>query len=195
MELKRAYSLLETKEVDSEQRVITGIATTPRVDSHNDIVEPEGVQYRGPVNLYLYHDTRLPVGNVSFGKATKSGIPFKATLPDVKEDGTVRERVNEAWHSLKYKLLQAVSIGFRPLEYTHIEDSHGMHYKTWEMLELSLVGVPANPDATIQSVKSAGMSDALVREIRDMDAACRAGSVKLISARDAHMKRGAVSLR
>ena len=193
--MKRAYSLLETKEVDSEQRVITGIATTPRVDSYNDIVEPEGVEYRGPVNLYLYHDTRLPVGNVEFGKATKAGIPFTAKLPDVAEEGTVRERVNEAWHSLKYKLLQAVSIGFRPLEYTYIEDSYGVHYHQWEMLELSLVGVPANPDATIQTVKSAGMTDALVREIRAMDTACRAGSVKLISARDAHMKRGAVSLR
>ena len=195
MELKRAYSLLETKEVDSEQRVITGIATTPRVDSYNDIVEPEGVQYRGPVNLYLYHDTRLPVGNVEFGKATKAGIPFTAKLPDVVEEGTVRERVNEAWHSLKYKLLQAVSIGFKPVDYAYIEDSSGVHYRQWEMLELSLVGVPANPDATIQTVKSAGMTDAMVREIREMDAACRSGSVKLVSAREAHIKRGAVALR
>lgn len=194
MELKRAYSLLETKEVDSEQRVITGIATTPRVDSYKDIVDPEGVQYRGPVNLYLYHNTNLPVGNVKFGKATKAGIPFEAKLPDIQEEGTVRERVNEAWHSLKYKLLQAVSIGFLPLEYTHIDNSSGTHFRSWEMLELSLVGVPANPDATIQTVKSAGMSDDLVREIRAMDAACRGGSIKLLSARDEHIRRGAVSL-
>lgn len=194
MGLKRAYSLLETKDVDSEGRVITGVATTPRVDSYNDIVEPQGVQYRGPVNLYLYHDTNLPVGTVEFGEATKQGIPFKATLPDVREFGTVRDRVNEAWHSVKYKLLQAVSIGFRPIEYEPIKEG-GVRYKSWEMLELSLVGVPANPDATIQQIKSAGMSDSIIREIRDMDSACRSGAVRLVSARDAHMKRGAVSLR
>lgn len=194
MGLKRAYSLLETKDVDSEGRVITGIATTPRVDSYNDIVEPQGVQYRGPVNLYLYHDTNRPVGTVEFGKATKQGIPFKAKLPDVREFGTVRDRVNEAWHSVKYKLLQAVSIGFRPIDYEPIKGG-GVRYKSWEMLELSLVGVPANPDATIQTIKSAGMSDSIVREIREMDAACRSGAVRLVSARDAHMKRGAVSLR
>lgn len=193
--MKRAYSLLETKEVDSDQRVITGIATTPRVDSYNDIVEPEGVQYRGPVNLYLYHDTKLPVGNVQFGKATKAGIPFKATLPDVKEEGTVRERVNEAWHSLKYKLLQAVSIGFKPLEYTYIEDSYGVHYHQWEMLELSLVGVPANPDAMIQTVKSAGITDDVVRELRAMDAAVRSGrGIKLVKSRESHFQRGAVKI-
>lgn len=193
METKRAYSLLETKEVDSERRVITGVATTPRVDSYGDIVEPTGVQYRGPVNLFLYHDTRLPVGNVKFGKPTKDGIPFEARLPDVKEEGTVRERVNEAWHSLKYKLLQAVSIGFKPIEYAYIEGTSGIHYKLWEMLELSLVGVPANPDAMIETVKSVGMTDVIVREIRDLDQLCRRG-IPLVSAREQHIKRGAVSI-
>lgn len=193
MELKKAFSLMEVREVGEESRTITGIATTPKVDSYGDIVEPEGVQYRGPVNLFLYHDRTLPVGNVAFGKATKAGIPFTATIPDVKEDGTVRERVNEAWHSLKYKLIQAVSIGFKPLEYTYLEDSGGIRFTAWEMLELSLVGVPANPDAVIQTVKSAGLTDALVREIRELDNSCRRG-IPIVSARDQHIKRGAVAI-
>lgn len=194
MDLKKAFSLLEVREVGEESRTITGIATTPKIDSYGDIVEPEGVQYRGPVNLFLYHDRTKPVGNVAFGKATKSGIPFTATIPDVAEEGTVRERVNEAWHSLKYKLLQAVSIGFKPLEYTYLEDSYGIRFTSWEMLELSLVGVPANPDAVIQTVKSAGMTDALVREIRALDKSCQRG-IPLLSACDQHIQRGAVALR
>lgn len=194
MDLKKAFSLLEVREVGEEARTITGIATTPKVDSYGDIVEPEGVQYRGPVNLFLYHDRTKPVGNVAFGKATKAGIPFTATLPDVAEEGTVRERVNEAWHSLKYKLLQAVSIGFKPIEYTFMEDTFGIRFTSWEMLELSLVGVPANPDAVIQTVKAAGMTDALMREIRALDKSCQRG-IALVSARDLHIQRGAVSLR
>ena len=71
MDLKKAFSLLEVREVGEESRTITGIATTPKIDSYGDIVEPEGVQYRGPVNLFLYHDRTKPVGNVAFGKATK----------------------------------------------------------------------------------------------------------------------------
>lgn len=191
----RAFSLMEIREVGEESRTITGIATTPKIDSYGDIVEPMGVQYRGPVNLFLYHDTRLPVGNVAFGKATKAGIPFTATLPDVKEAGTVQDRVNEAWHSLKYKLLQAVSIGFKALEYAHIDDSYGVRFTAWEMLELSLVGVPANPDAMIQAVKSYGVTDDIVRQIRRMDVAAREGrGIPLVSARDQHMKRGAIQL-
>lgn len=192
----RAFSLMEIREVGEESRTITGIATTPKIDSYGDIVEPLGVQYRGPVNLFLYHDTRLPVGNVAFGKATKNGIPFTATLPDVKEAGTVQDRVNEAWHSLKYKLLQAVSIGFKALEYAHIDDSYGVRFTAWEMLELSLVGVPANPDAMIQTVKSAGMTDDIVKQIRRMEAAAREGrGIPLVSARDQHLQRGAIDLR
>jgi HK97 family phage prohead protease len=192
MTMKRAYSLLEVREVGEESRTITGIATTPKVDSYGDIVEPDGVKYRGPVNLFLYHDKTKPVGNVAFGKATKAGIPFTATIPDVKEEGTVRERVNEAWHSLKYKLIQAVSIGFNPLEWETMKDSYGVRWLSWEMLELSLVGVPANPDAMIQTIKSAGMTDEFVREIRALDHAC--GGIPLVSARDQHIQRGAVSL-
>lgn len=189
----RAFSLMEIREVSEESRTITGIATTPKIDSYGDIVEPLGVQYRGPVNLFLYHNTTLPVGNVEFGKATKAGIPFTAKLPDVQEEGTVRERVNEAWHSLLYKLLQAVSIGFKPIEWSYMDDSWGIRYTSWEMLELSLVGVPANPDAMIQTVKSAGMTDDIVRQIRRMDDAARSGSgIRLVSARAA--KSGGVLL-
>ena len=187
----KAYGLMEIREVSEESRTITGMATTPKIDSYGDVVEPQGVQYRGPVNLFLYHNTTLPVGNVAFGKATKAGIPFTATLPDVKEEGTVRDRVNEAWHSLKYKLLQAVSIGFKPLEWAYMDDSNGIRFSSWEMLELSLVGVPANPDAMIQTVKSAGMTDDIVRQLRAMDSAIRRG-IPLVSARTA--KTGGVHL-
>jgi HK97 family phage prohead protease len=157
----RAYSLLEVKSVDDEQRTAHGIATTPTVDRMGDVVVPEGVVYRAPIKLHLYHKHDMPVGHVQFGKPTKSGIPFSATIPDVREEGTVRERVNEALHSLKYKLLDAVSIGFRVLDDGYeVMKSGGLRYTKWEMLELSLVGVPANPDAVITAFKSAN-SDAI----------------------------------
>jgi HK97 family phage prohead protease len=122
-------------------------------------VEPEGVVFRGPVKLHLYHKHDMPVGLVNFGKATKAGIPFEAHLPEVKEAGVVRERVNEAIHSLKYKLLDAVSIGFNVLEDgIELLKSGGYRFTKWEMLELSLVGVPANPDAVITAFKSADVA-------------------------------------
>jgi hypothetical protein len=153
--MHRAYSLLTVKELDDSKRIVTGIASTPTVDRMGDVVEPQGARFKTPMPLLLYHDSVLPVGTVDFAKPTKAGIPFTASLPNVIEPGTVQDRVNEAWHSLKYKLIGAVSIGFAPiLDALEQMESGGFRFKEWEWLELSLVAIPANPEAVIQSFKS-----------------------------------------
>ncbi len=153
--MNRAYSILNIKAVDDEKRIITGIASTPTPDRMDDIVDPMGAKFKTPMPLLLYHDSTLPVGSVHFAKATKDGIAFEASLPNVTETGVVQDRVNEAWHALKYKLIGGVSIGFRALENgVKMLKSGGVQFTSWEWLELSLVTVPANQEATILSIKS-----------------------------------------
>lgn len=152
-----AFAVLSIKEVDDSGDVvkIKGIASTPTTDRVGDKVNPLGAKFKTPMPLLLYHVSSLPVGNVTFAKATKTGIPFEAELPKVTEPGTVQDRVNEAIHSLKYKLIAAVSIGFNP-DYDKMEPlpNGGWIFNEWEWLELSLVTIPANPDAVITGVKS-----------------------------------------
>lgn len=152
---RKAYSVINVKDVDEEKRVIEGIASTPTVDRMGDIVEPMGAKFALPMPLLLYHSNQLPVGNVTFAKPNKNGIPFRAEIPRVTEPGTVKDRVDEAWHSLKYKLIGAVSIGFQAVrDAVEMLDDGGLLFKEWEWLELSLVTVPANPDARLTGVKS-----------------------------------------
>jgi HK97 family phage prohead protease len=141
------------KKCGRKKRVIRGVATTPETDRQGDVVESLGVVYKNPLPLLWMHQTDKPVGLVKFEKPTKNGINFEATLPNVTEPGTLKDRVDEAWHSVQHKLVRAVSIGFRALEYAFMEDG-GTHFQKSEILELSLVVVPANESATIQSVKS-----------------------------------------
>lgn len=152
----KGYSLLTEKSFGDGDSIIRGYATTPTPDRVLDVVVPEGVVFRTQdIKLHLYHDTKLPVGQVAFGKPTKKGIPFEARLPDVKEEGTVRDRVNEARHSVKYNLISAVSIGFRALEGgIEIMKNGGYKFNLWEMIELSLTSTPANPEAVITAFKS-----------------------------------------
>lgn len=153
--VNRAYSLLTVKSVDGERRTFSGWATTPEPDRVGDIVEPRGVTFKNPLPLLLFHDSALPVGTVKFGKATDDGIPFTASIPDVAEEGRLRDRVNEAWQSVKYGLIRAVSIGFRVLEDgAEALKSGGLRFTATEVLELSLVPVPANAGATITEIKS-----------------------------------------
>ncbi|MEV1657175.1 phage major capsid protein [Pseudomonas aeruginosa] len=151
--MHRAYSVLEVKALDDGQRVITGVATTPSPDRVGDIVEPLGVQFKNPLPLLWQHEHDKPVGTVTFDKPTAKGITFTAKLAEVLEDGKLKERIDEAWQSLKANLVRGVSIGFRPLEYSWMDDG-GIRFLQTEVYELSLVTIPCNVEATINTIKS-----------------------------------------
>jgi len=152
--MNRAYSVLTVKAVDDEQRVITGMATTPTPDRMGDIVEPLGVEFKNPMPLLWQHQSDKPVGTVTFDRPTKKGITFEARLAQIDEPGTLKDRIDEAWQSVKAGLVSAVSIGFRALEYAFIEGTGGIRFEKSEVMELSLVTIPANADATISQIKS-----------------------------------------
>lgn len=154
MDKSVAYSLLTIKEVSEDQRVIRGMATTPEADRVGDVVEPLGVEYNNPAPLLWMHNHQLPVGTVTFGKPTAKGVPFEAKLPVVSEPSQLKARIDEAWASIKAGLIRAVSIGFRPLEYSINEETGGLRFLRSEVYELSLVSVPANASATISYIKS-----------------------------------------
>lgn len=105
--------------------------------------------------LLWQHSHDQPVGHVTFAKPTKTGIPFTAQLPIIKEAGRLKDRVDEAIQSMKYKLVAAVSIGFRALKGgAEVMKDGGYHFKSWEWLELSLVTIPAQSEAVITAIKS-----------------------------------------
>ena len=58
-------------------------------------------------------------------------------------------------------MLNAVSVGFIPLEWTETKD--GYDITKWELLEFSAVAVPANQDAIAEAVKSFG-NDAKLKD-------------------------------
>ncbi len=153
--LNRAYSLLTVKAVDGDRRVLMGMATTPTTDRVGDIVEPKGVRFKNPLPLLLFHDSRMPVGTVKFSTPTDNGVEFEASIPEITEPGTLKDRVDEAWQSVKAGLIRGVSIGFRALDKgAEAMKGGGIRFTSTEVLELSLVAIPANSEATIHAIKS-----------------------------------------
>lgn len=181
--MEKAWSVLQNKEFDESSDFVTirGMATTPRTDRVGDVVEPLGMKTNGRVKLMMFHDHRQIVGNVTFAKPNAKGIPFEAVIPKVKEAGIVQDRTNEAIHSLKYNLLDAVSIGFSAnKEKTEVMKNGGLRFKEWEWLELSLVPVPANPDAIISAAKSYTASLSVPESVNTPPASRKAHSVKFL---------------
>jgi HK97 family phage major capsid protein/HK97 family phage prohead protease len=154
--MQRAYSVFTVKSVDVERRTLSGVATTPEPDRVGDIIEPLGVKFKNPLPLLLYHDAQRPVGTVTFDKPTKDGVTFEARLADVDGPPSLKERIEEAWQSIKARLVRGVSIGFRALDggMEPLEKTGGWRFTKTEVLELSLVTIPANAAATITSIKA-----------------------------------------
>lgn len=151
--IERAYSVLQVRSVDESQRVIEGIATTPTPDRYGDIVDPMGAKYQLPMPLLWQHQASKPVGHVEFAAPNADGIPFKARVMKTDEPGAVKDRLDEAWQSVKMGLVRAVSIGFSPLKWEFMKEG-GVQFNEWEWLELSLVTIPANSEATISQIRS-----------------------------------------
>lgn len=149
----RAYSLLEVKSYDDDQRIITGMATTPEPDRYGDIVDPLGAKFADELPLLWQHRHDSPVGIVKFGKPTAKGIPFEASVVKITTPGALKDLCDLAWQSVKEKLVRGVSIGFRALEYSYMEGG-GIRFTETEIYELSLVTIPANAAATIQAIKA-----------------------------------------
>lgn len=149
----KMYSLIQVKSVDEEQRALRGVATTPEPDRVGDVVEPLGVTFKNPVPLLWQHDPSQPVGSAKLGKPTAEGISFEAKIPKVTQPGKLKDRLDEVWQSLKAGLVKGVSIGFRSLEMAFMKDG-GIRFIKTEVLELSLVTIPANSQATIDEIKA-----------------------------------------
>ena len=158
----KAYSILTVNKqyIDSEtdERVITGIATTPAADRVNDVIVPQGVTFNNPLPLLWQHDHSKPVGTVYFEEPTEQGIKFVARIANIEDEGTLKDRCNEAWQSVKAGLVRGVSIGYRAIgAIVHIANG-GILYTSTEVFELSLVTIPCNSDATIELIKSLDVS-------------------------------------
>ena len=152
--INRVYSTMVVKAVDEDKREITGIASTPGTDSMGDIVEPGGAEFTLPIPLLWQHDHLQPIGSVFAARITREGIEIRASVvkPTPDMPSQLIARLEEAWSSIKAKLVRGLSIGFSPIEWALMDS--GIRFTRWNWHELSAVTVPANAEASITSIKS-----------------------------------------
>lgn len=175
---RRAYSYLHIKAVNEDKRIIRGVATTPAVDRVGDVVEPMGVKFQNPMPFLWQHDAGKPIGTVKFDEPTEDGITFEAELPVIEEAGTLKDRVDEAWQSIKLGLVRAVSIGFKAIEYAFIEGTNGIRFIESEVFELSAVTIPAQPEAVMTSIKNMDAAGVALIKSFDPNAPAATGTIE-----------------
>lgn len=169
-------------------RQVRAICSTATPDRHGDVIDQTGWDLtsfrRNPVILFG-HDQADPVA-----RATSIGIENGKLVADIAfpAEGTVR-RSDYVWSLIEAGVLSAVSVGFKPLLSEPMPDLRGSRYRRAELLEVSLVSVPANPDALIEtpilpgasrgallSAPPAGAGKATIADRRATVAAMRIGT-------------------
>lgn len=180
--LNRAYALLEIKEANESDRTFSGIATTPATDLVDDVVEPKGAQFTLPIPFLWQHRSDEPIGHVTEARVTDKGIFVKGRLTKVEEPGRLKDRLDEAWQTMKSGLVRGLSIGFKGIETARIEGSFGTRYLSWRWLELSAVTIAANMEASLTSIKEIDASQLASHGKEQEASGSKTAKVKLVAA-------------
>lgn len=130
------------------------------VDRYGDIVEPDGWVLtnfkKNPIALFG-HNSNFPIGRWENLRVEDGKLIGKLVLA---KRGT-SYRLDEVIELVEQRILRAVSVGFRPLksEPMDADKPYGpQRYKKQELLETSVVSVPANP-AALAKAKSLNISE------------------------------------
>jgi HK97 family phage prohead protease len=168
------YTVRATDDLNDSLEYVLSDAT---VDRLGDIIDPKGWLldwfYKNPMALFN-HNRFEPIGTWR-ARLTNNALVGKL---DLAEQGT-SPRVDEIRSLIRQKILRATSVGFKPIErkwrYRVPGDQEsgvvGIHFTKQELLETSIVSIPANPNA-LQIAKSLNVSDETMRfvfgELADM---------------------------
>lgn len=145
----------------ANERTVTFVFSDNSVDRYGDTIDARGWvldNYKSnPVALFG-HDSGS-VENV-IGRAHNVRIEGQRLIGDIEfMEASVNPTAEAVYQMVKGGFLKTVSVGFAPLEWTLTKDKTrpgGVDFKKQELLEISIVPIPANPNA-LQQAKAAGI--------------------------------------
>lgn len=131
------------------------------VDRYGDSIDPTGWELdqfrRNPIALFN-HNSNMPIGKWRDIRVENDRLVAEL---DPAETGT-SFRIDEILRLIEQDILRATSVGFRAIEQEPMDDPKrpgaGIRYTRQELLETSIVSVPANP-AALSLARSLGISD------------------------------------
>jgi HK97 family phage prohead protease len=149
-------------EVNEGKREVVAYISTNAIDRDGEVVQPKGLKKKNYANnpiVMVNHDYRsLPIGKALWVKANEDGS--KLIAKSYISDKT--ELARDVFGLLQDGVLNAFSIGFVSLRNSapttqeknarpELANARLIH-REWELLEYSVVGIPANPEALTLAV-------------------------------------------
>lgn len=160
------FSAADPQLVEGDDRSVEATMSDGKSDHSFDALNVNGwdktVFEQNPVAPWAHDTTAPPIGKWSNVRVKNSALVGKLTFasPEVYEFSDLIFRL------VKGGFLNAISVGFKPLEWSFTNDKdrpYGIDFKKMLLLEASVVPVPANPRALIEA-RSNGIDTALMVE-------------------------------
>jgi len=156
IEIKSSIKAYEDEEEDKDYGTFEGYGSVfGNKDLGNDVIEAgafaKSLKKRKPQNVKLLyqHKSDMPIGVFDSIKEDEHGLVVKGRLALKTQAGA------EAYELLKMGAIDGLSIGFRvnPQEVSYDKRGNKRIIKEVDLMEVSLVTFPMNPQATVMSVK------------------------------------------
>jgi HK97 family phage prohead protease len=159
--IRRTFS----KVVKSSENTASFIASTPAADRYGDVVEQswdlEGYR-NSPVILLNHRQDMLPIGKAVQIDVVQGNLEIDIEFDMADELGsTIARKVKDGY-------LSAVSVGFQPkktVARSDLPENHpaytkesGLYFENNELLEVSVVTIPANSQAVAKKIDLADLS-------------------------------------
>jgi HK97 family phage prohead protease len=139
------------------------ILSDPTVDRYGDSIDQTGWDLRNflrnPIALFG-HQNGFAIGTWQNLRVQDGALHGRLKLAP---EGS-SSRIDEIRALVEADVLKAVSVGFRPIESEPLVKSGGTRYIKSELIEASLVSVPANPSA-LQVSKMLGVSQETMKMV------------------------------
>lgn len=154
--LRKQYVAAVATKADDDSRQIDFTISTGAIDRDRDIISPAGWKLanykKNPVILWAHSYSTPPIGRAA--KIRVEGDTLRARAEFAPAE--VFPLAETVFQLIKGGFLRATSVGFRPLKYAYNAERGGMDFEQAELLEFSIVPVPANADC-LMDAKSAGL--------------------------------------
>lgn len=141
------------------------IASTNSVDRHGEVVDNNGwdlkAYKKSPVILWAHDHTEPAIGVSKKTWVEGTGKKAKLMIQPMLHD--VTEKARAVKQLIEMGVIKALSVGFKPLE-----SADNITFDKNELLEVSVVNVPANADAMMlayKTLKTSGFKDKTIKEV------------------------------
>ncbi|OAN54023.1 hypothetical protein A6A04_12310 [Paramagnetospirillum marisnigri] len=164
-EVKKRMKLAADLSADSNTRRINVICSTEHLDRDGDIIVQHGwhlaTYLKNPVVLWA-HDHKQPIAVTRSIGVRDGKLQAEIEFPP---SGAVRQ-ADEIFALIKLGGVNSISVGFRVIASEPIPGGRGMRITRAELLEISVVSVPAQPEAVIFERSSSDHARAVIADMR-----------------------------